>query len=168
MELILIVILALICGGLLLMYLHSRSQRAKDAEYLHEAIFRSWIRETETQCRKSAYVHKKIPPVVESREINRIKQISISKPATDTQDKVLLAAININFKRFSREVNMSCSEVVKVDPSERWPINGGEWSPITLIKNELWKYFDDDPNSESTYDFKPLPTRFESKAATQM
>lgn len=155
---ILSAILAAICLGLIVLIWDIQKKRKKDKEYLQEAIFLSWIRETEIQCRKSAYVHKRVPPLVEPAENaeNGIKQIRIYKPGTDDTEKVLLAAININFQRERREVNIGCSNIVAYNHLERWPISGGEWSPLTLIKNELWKYFDKDPNSDSTYDFKQI------------
>ncbi len=162
--LILSIILALVCAGLILGLIYLNRSKIEQQKYLQEAIFRSWIRETETQCRKSAYKHGRQSPIVESSEINGIKQISISNPATETEPKVLLAAININFKRPRREVNIACSEVVDFNKLERWPINGVEWSPITLIKQELWKYFKDDPENESTYDFRPEPSKYSAHA----
>lgn len=158
--LILVIILGLICAGLIFGLVYLNQAKLAERRYLQDAIFRSWVRETEIQCRKSAYKNNRKSPIVESQEVNGIKQILISNPATDTEPKVLLAAININFKRVKREVNIGCSQVVAFDKLERWPIDGEEWSPISLIKNELWKYFPNDLNHESTYDFQPEPSTY--------
>ncbi len=153
------ILLAIACGILgILIYTILQSNKKRE-RYLQEAFFNTYFWLTETQCRKSAYKHNRESPVVEFQEKeNGIKQITISSPSIDDKPAVLLAAININFKRVGREVNIGCSHVIPFNELDRWPINGDEWSPITFIKNELWKYFPADPTHKTTMDFCPDPT----------